>query len=117
MIALMDSDITNERFIISAANRSYREIFNLIADAFGKKRPHRKVTPFIASIVWRLEAIKKKFTGKNPLVTRETADTALAHVFFENNKLLRFLPGFSYRSIEETISYTCERMQQKLNNH
>jgi hypothetical protein len=57
MIALTESNISSERFIISAANRSYREIFNLIAKAFGKKQPHKKVTPTIAKIVWRLEAL------------------------------------------------------------
>jgi len=114
MIALMGSDINNERFIISAENRSYRELFNLIADAFGKRRPNKKVTPFIAQVVWRLEAIKSKFTGKKPLVTKESAATALANVHFENGKLLKFLPQFCYRTIEETIKDTCAGIQRRL---
>lgn len=116
MIALMESNISKERFIISAENRTYRELFNLIADAFGKKQPSKKVTPFIAQVVWRLEAIKSKFTGKKPLVTKESAATALANVHFENGKLLKFLPQFNYRTIEETINDTCAGIQRKLNN-
>jgi dihydroflavonol-4-reductase len=116
MIDLMGSNISGERFIISAENRSYREVFNLIAKAFGKKQPHRKVTPFIAGIVWRLEEIKRWVTGKNPLITKESAGTALTNTYFENSKLLRYLPGFHYRALEETIIETCARMQQKLNN-
>ncbi|MEP7141666.1 MAG: NAD-dependent epimerase/dehydratase family protein [Ferruginibacter sp.] len=117
MIALMESNISSERFIISAENRSYREVFNLIAHAFGKKQPYKKVTPFMAGIIWRLEAVKKLFTRKNPLITKESAGTALANAYFENSKLLKFLPDFHYRSIEETIIETCARMQHKLNNH
>ncbi|MBC7886787.1 MAG: NAD-dependent epimerase/dehydratase family protein [Ferruginibacter sp.] len=117
MISLMKSDVTGERFIVSAENRSYREVFNLIAHAFGKKQPHKKVTPFIASLVWRLEAIKSRLTGKNPLITKETAITALAHAHFENGKLLKFLPDFHYRRIEDTIEDTCARMLLRLNNH
>lgn len=117
MIALMESSISSERFIISAANKTYREVFNLIADSFGKKQPHKKVTPFIAGIVWRLEKIKKFFTGNNPLVTKESARTALTHTYFDNTKLLNFLPGFKYRTIEETIADTCALLQHKLNNH
>lgn len=117
MISLMESNISNERFIISAENRSYRDVFNLIAAAFDKKKPYKKVTAFIAQVVWRLEAVKSRFTGKNPLITKETATTALAHVHFENGKLLKFLPGFRYRTIEKTIIDTCFRMQQKLNTH
>jgi nucleoside-diphosphate-sugar epimerase len=115
MIALMESNISSERFIISAENISYRNLFNLIATAFGKKQAHKKVTPLIAKIVWRLEAIKSRLTGKKPLVTKETADTALAKVEYDNAKLLKFLPDFKYRSIEETIVDTCAAMQLQLN--
>ncbi|MEO6723058.1 MAG: NAD-dependent epimerase/dehydratase family protein [Ferruginibacter sp.] len=116
MIALMESDISSERFIISAANRSYREVFNLIAKVFGKKQPHKKVTPLLAKLIWRLEALKCVFTGKDPLVTKETAASAIANVQFDNSKLRKFLPDFSYHSFEETIDYTCAALQQKLNN-
>jgi nucleoside-diphosphate-sugar epimerase len=117
MIALMESNISSERFILSAANKSYKDIFTLIAQAFHKKAPHKKVTPFLANIVWRLEAIKSLFTGKEPLITKETAKTALAKVNFDNSKLKLFLPGFEYTAMNETISYTCSLLQQKLNNH
>lgn len=114
MIALMQSEINNERFIISAENRSYRDVFNLMAKAFGKKIPHKKVTPLLAEIVWRLEAVKSLLSGKEPLITKETAVTALATIKYDNSKLKKFLPGFTYRSIEETIIDTCALMQQKL---
>ncbi len=117
MIQLMESPVNAERFIVSAENAVYRDVFNQIADAFKKKRPHKKVTPFIASLVWRLEKIKSLFSGNDPLVTKETAITALSKVHFDNSKLLRFLPTFSYRPLSETISYTCRALQQKLNIH
>jgi dihydroflavonol-4-reductase len=117
MMQLMNSQISAERFIISAENRRYDEVFNLIAKAFGKKPPYKKVTPSIAKMVWRLEAIKSYFTGKDPLVTRETAATAMAKVHFDNRKLIRFLPGFTYRKIEESIADTCHALQQKLNSN
>lgn len=117
MLQLMCSSITAERFIVSAANKSYREIFNLIAGAFNKKLPHKKVTALLAKIVWRMEAVKSRFTGKPPLLTKETAASALAKVYFDNSKLKKFLPQFNYRSIEETIIKTCTALQQKLNNH
>lgn len=116
MIALMESNISNERFIISAENKTYHELFNLIANGFGKKQPHKKVSPFMAQVVWRMEAIKSWFTGKKPLLTKETAATAMANVQFDNSKLLQFLPGFKYRPIEETIKDACAGMQHKLNN-
>jgi dihydroflavonol-4-reductase len=115
MILLMNSDTSHERFIISAENRPFREVFILIAKAFGKKPPARKVTAGLARIVWRLEKIKSLLTGKEPLITKETAITAMAKVNFDNTKLKKFLPGFTYRSIEETVTDTCAAFQQKLN--
>lgn len=107
MIALMNSEISGERFILNGVNKSYQEIFELIAAGFNKKAPYKKVTPLLAKIVWRLEWIKSKITGAKPLVTKESAITALTKTFYNNEKLKKFLPDFKYTPIEDTISYTC----------
>lgn len=117
MIMLMGSEISSERFIISAENKTYHEVFDKIADAFNKKRPSKKVTPFLASIVWRWEAVKSKFTGAVPLISKETAATALAKAEFDNSKLKKYFPSFKYQSLEQTIKASCLLLQQKLNNH
>lgn len=116
MIELMNSNISAERFILSAENKTYAEVFNLMAKAFGKKPPHKKVTPLLAKIVWRLEAIKSRFTGKDPLLTKETSATAMTKATFDNSKLIKSLPGFSYRRIEDTITDTCKALQQNINS-
>jgi nucleoside-diphosphate-sugar epimerase len=116
MVLLMQSDISNEKFIISAENRTYQDVFNCIAESFKKNKPSKLVTPFIASMVWKIEKIKCFFTKKEPLITKETAKAALDHVQYDNSKLLKFLPEFKYHSIEDTISYCCEILQQKVNN-
>ncbi|RYY49252.1 MAG: NAD-dependent epimerase/dehydratase family protein [Chitinophagaceae bacterium] len=116
-IQLMSSNISGEKYIVSAHNQTYQQVFNAIADAFGKKRPHKKVTPFLAGLVSMMESIKSKFTGKDPLVTKETAATAMATVAFDNSKLLQHLPSFKYRPIQDTIEYSCSVLQQKLNKH
>jgi hypothetical protein len=74
-----------------------------MAKAFNKRLPHKKVTPFLAGIVWRLEAIKGLITGKAPLLTKETAATAQAIVRFNNQKFLNAFPSFKYRNIDATI--------------
>ncbi len=115
MILLMQSEVSGERFIVSAENSTYRNIFHLIARAFGKKPPHKKVTPLMAKLFWRLQAFKSLFTGASPLITKETTKTALAKVYFDNSKLLKTFPAFSYRSLEETVSFTAKALQQKIN--
>jgi nucleoside-diphosphate-sugar epimerase len=103
MQILMDSNITGQRYVLSADNLTYRSLFNSIATAFNKRLPYKKVTPLLAGIVWRLEAIKGFFTGKAPLLTKETAATAQATVRFNNQKFLKAFPDFQYRKLEDTI--------------
>jgi len=113
MVMLMDSDITGQRFIISTANLGYHELFTEIAHAFYKKPAHKKVTPLMAEIVWRIEAIKGKLSGKSPLLTKETAHTAQAKVYFDNSKLLQFLPQFSYTPIKDSVERICSELKKR----
>ena len=112
MQLLMNSDDQGKRYIISGANLPYQEIFTRIAIAFNKRPPYKKVSPFLAAIVWRLEAVKGLITGKTPLLTKETAATAQAVVHFDNTKFLKVFPSFKYRSIQDTIDRTCAELKE-----
>jgi nucleoside-diphosphate-sugar epimerase len=114
MIQLMESEISAERFILSAENRSYKDVFSNMALAFGKKPPHRKANPFLSGLVWRMEKIKNIFSSSDPLLTRETAETAQTHVAFDNSKILNSLPGFRFRSIDESIAQYCREYLVKM---
>jgi dihydroflavonol-4-reductase len=112
MILLMNSNIINHRFILNAENVSYKNIFTDIANGFGKKPPHKKVTPFMAEIVWRAEALKSFFTGREHLLNKETAHKALAKSYFDNTKIKKSLPGFTFRPVKQTINDTIATLQQ-----
>ena len=114
MVMLMDSEITAERFILSAENWTYRGLFTAMAKGFGKKPPSRKVTPLLAALVWRLEAIKGWITGQDPLLTKETAETAQQTVKFDNTKILNALPGFSFKPLQQTIEESCSYYLSKM---
>jgi len=113
MILLMNSEITSQRFILNGENISYKEIFSLIALCFGKKPPYKKVTHFLAEIIWRAEAIKAGITGEKHLLTKETVRTARAKVYFDNTKILKALPGFEFTKIKDTIEFTCSVLKEK----
>ncbi|MET0635595.1 MAG: NAD-dependent epimerase/dehydratase family protein [Chitinophagaceae bacterium] len=108
-VQLMESGITEERFIINGDNWTFRQLFETMADHLHKKRPARQTTPLLAGIAWRLEKIKSLFSNKKPLLTRETARIALSNTRFQNDKLLKALPGFSFTPIEESIRKASEK--------
>ncbi len=115
MILLMNSDISGERFIVSAENKSYEEIFTAIANAFATTPPRRKITPLLAGLVWRAESLKAMLTGVEPLVTKETAFSAFQKVFYDGSKLQKLIPSFSYTPILQTIQRVCDELKQRYN--
>jgi len=112
-VLLMESSINGERYIINGDNWSFRQLFNAIADGFGKKRPSTEATPFLSGIAWRLEKVKSWF-GSDPLLTRETAKVGLSATRFSNKKILKDLPGFQFTPLETSITNACKQYERYL---
>jgi len=108
-VLLMQSDIKEQRFIANGDNWTFQQLFNTIADGFGKKHPRRKATPFLGNLAWRIEKFKTLFSGETPLLTRESARVANSNTFFENDKLLKAFPQFSFTPLQESIQKTCKK--------
>lgn len=102
-LMVMNSDVIEERFIVSAGNFSYKEIFTLMADALQKKPPHIRANKFLTGLVWRWSVLKSFFTKEQPTITKETATTAQKKAYYNNEKLLNAFPSFAYRPMKETI--------------
>ena len=113
MVLLMNSEIINERFILNGDNRSFKELFSSIATGFGKRSPHKKVNPFLAGIVWRAEAFKAAFSRASPLLTKETAESALASVSYSSKKIKSRFPRFEFTPFDKTIKDTCATLKNK----
>ncbi len=103
MILLMDRGETGKRYILSSGNWSYREVFTRLARAMGRNPPRLKASGWMTGLVWRMDRIRSLLTGKDPVVTRETARTARLKVEYDSGKLLETLPGFRFTALEETL--------------
>ncbi len=103
MILLMESDVSGERFILNAANKSYREIFTEIAKNLNAKPPQTEAKKWMSEIIWRLEAARTFVFGGNPLVTKSTARTAFQTNIYANEKIRKML-GFEFRDIQKSIA-------------
>jgi dihydroflavonol-4-reductase len=112
MIELMESNIAGQRYILANEHLSYKEVLTKIANAFGKKPPHREAKPWIGEVVWRLEHLKSLITGKEPLLTKETTRTAHGTTVFSNEKIKDALPGFTFTPVDETIARTCKWLKE-----
>ena len=114
MTKLMDSEIKNERFIISSENYSYRDFYNEVSAHFQKRKPYLKATPFLSEIAWRLAAIKGIFTNSSPLINKETARTANQKYFYSNEKIKKTL-GIEFIPVKQSIKDTCAIFLKEVN--
>ena len=113
-VLLLENKISEQRFIINADNWSFQQLFNTIADSFGKKRPSRKATPGLVNFILKMEKVKSLFGGNKPLLTKESARVANSHTYFENDKLLKTLPEFSFTPLSESIAKACKKYIENL---
>jgi dihydroflavonol-4-reductase len=109
MVNLMESPIDNQRFILNGENMSYKNMFEQIALVLNKKPATVRVTPFLKQIAWRIEWLKSRFTGKRPLITKETAYNSGTIFYYNNTKSLKAFPDFTYTPIAQTIQETGEQ--------
>ncbi len=103
-IALTKGDFLNERYILNAENRSFYEVFGMVADALGKTPPHIKASPWMGEVYWRLEAIKSYLSGKQAIVTKETARAGQRQSAYSNEKVKKAL-DYDFIPLEESIKH------------
>jgi len=109
-VKLMESNVKNERFILSAANFTYREFFDKVLDAFEKPKTKVHVGKFSLGFGWRAEKILAKLAGRKPRVTKETAMSALQENFYDGSKITKAIE-FVYREMDVTIRETARFYQ------
>jgi dihydroflavonol-4-reductase len=113
-VRLMETDFTEQRFILNADNWSFQQLFDTIADGFQKRKPHRLATPFLGEIAWRIEAFKKLFADGKPLLTRESSRVAHSVTRFDASAILKALPGFKFTPLNDVINDACKKYLESL---
>ncbi len=114
MIALMESEVQSRRFIINSENISYQQLFTWIAKALHVKPPKYSAGPLLSEIAWRILKLTSIVTGKPPLITRETAQTANSSYHYSNKEIIK-QTGFNFKPVKETIEETARFFLSDIN--
>ena len=113
-IQLMEKGVSNERFILNSENLSYKHVFELIAEKFGRSKAKIKVSKWMAEIGWRVEAVKSVFLQSKPMITKETARNSLMQWFYSNEKIKKEI-GIEFISIDKSVKDVCDRFLEEVN--
>jgi nucleoside-diphosphate-sugar epimerase len=115
MIALMNSDIHAERFIISAENRDYKSLTAEIAQCFGIKPPATLAKPWMMELAWRGAAMVAFITRSAPAIDKVSARAASVTKNFDNSKVKKNI-GFEFKPISMSIREVCKKLHPGANN-
>ena len=102
MCALMNSDISAQRFIINASNLSYREVFTSIANNLSVKAPSIKASRLMLNIAWRLESLRSFVFGGEKKLSKYSARSSMNIRKFSNKKISKKL-SYEFESIDKVI--------------
>lgn len=103
------------RFILSSENLSYRELITKVAKSAGKKAPRIRVGRGVLSSLEVVERLMGKITGREPLLTKGVIKTAVTKSHYDSGAV-KGISGFSFRPVDETISYMAAEYEKYKKN-
>jgi len=106
MLQLMQMRQFGQRFVVSAQNVPFRDLFGQIAIGLGRKEPFIGIKPWMAEIAWRLIALGGLLSRTKPAITRETARSSNRKHYYSSEKLIQ-ATGFKFRPVEQSINDIC----------
>ncbi|MDB4924058.1 NAD-dependent epimerase/dehydratase family protein [Mucilaginibacter sp.] len=109
MIALMESDIAEERYIINAENWSYKDITAEIAKGFNIPPPAILAKAWMMEMAWRGAAVIAFITRTSPALDKIAAKSSTQIRNFDNSKI-KAAVNIEFKPISRSIREICERL-------
>ncbi|MDY0903844.1 NAD-dependent epimerase/dehydratase family protein [Pedobacter sp. CFBP9032] len=103
MILLMDAEVSGERYIISAGNLHYKDLFTEIANGFGVKAPTKEAKPWMLGLAWRALKLASLFSKQDPSITKDTARSSITLSYYSNNKVIE-QTGITFKPVRDCIT-------------
>lgn len=114
MTKLMESNISNERYILNAENLSYRAVFDFIAENLNKKKANIQSSNIMLHSFKIFDNLRYFVTGKEPRITKYTLKSAQQTKKYSNEKIKQAL-NYEFIPIKDAISIICKRFISEIN--
>ncbi|MFD2586472.1 NAD-dependent epimerase/dehydratase family protein [Croceitalea marina] len=103
MVNLMDSEITNENYILVSENLTYKEAFTKIAEAVEKKAPKLLLKKGLLAILWRLDWLKSNLIGSEQVLSKKLASSFDTTTIYSNEKIIKD-SNFKFENLAAAIN-------------
>ena len=108
MIQLTESSTSAERFLVNGFHLSYNDFFQMLCKALGSRAPSIIAPRIAGELMWRWESLLWKLSGRTPLLTRETVNTAFKNQVYDNKKILDLL-DYKFIPSQESINFIAQK--------
>lgn len=113
MVMLMeDRAITGERFIVSAENRTHQAMLTAYSQLADRPPPRIKATQVMLSLAWRGAKVASFFSGRPPVLTKESVRASAKRLRFSNRKI-KEATGIEFIPIDHTLREISLALKQK----
>lgn len=103
MIALLKSNIVNERYILVAENWTYKQFLQTLAKSANSKEPQKMASNNFLQFAWRLDWLKHKIIGKRRQLTKQIAHSLSTETNYNSNKIKTAL-NYSFKDVNKSIT-------------
>lgn len=103
MVALLKSDIKNERFILVAENWTYKHFLQSMAKAVNAKPPKKEAKFWLLQLAWRMDWLTHKLTGKRRQLTKQIVASLHSETNYSHAKIKKTI-DFEFNPIDESIA-------------
>ena len=103
MIALVHSQIKNERFVLVAENWSYKDFLEAVAESVSVKPPKKLASKRLLRLAWKLDWLKHKLTGKRRQLTKHIAKSLITETHYSSKKI-KIALNYKFTAIGKAIS-------------
>jgi dihydroflavonol-4-reductase len=102
MVLVYEKQLDGQRIILVGENLSAKELISIGGSVFGHAAPRFEIKPWMIQIAYRLLGLASIISKKEPLITKETATTAL-HCYQYNAQKAQDLLGVNFTPIRNTF--------------
>lgn len=112
MEKLMNSEITNERFIINSNHISYKELISLISVIFNKPKPKIKIGSFVINFLMLIYLFVQKIRVKQADISFDAIKHTTTNILLDSSKINSY-ENYKYRNYKKTIQEAGEFIYKK----
>lgn len=103
MIALTNSNISNERYILVAESWPYKDFLQTMAKSVNASPPQKTAPQWLLQVAWRLDWLVHKLTGKRRQLTKHLV-VALSSKKVHDNSKIKSSINFEFKNVADSIT-------------